>query len=85
MATGSGIFDIPNIGDSPCVNCKERSIGCHSICEDYISWRNLLDASKKLYLRHKKENKVIYKGEFLGDEGLMSNSKFRSIKKRYKR
>ena len=50
MATGSGIFDIPNIGDSPCVNCKERSIGCHSTCEDYVSWRNLLDASKKLYL-----------------------------------
>ena len=85
MLTGSCIFDIPNVGDSPCVNCKERSIGCHSTCEDYVSWRNLLDASKKLYLRQKRENKVIYKGDFLGDAGLMNNSKFRSIKKRYKR
>lgn len=85
MSSNSGIFDIPNIGESPCVNCKKRSIGCHSICKDYISWRNLLDASKKLYLKQKRENKIIYKGEFLGDEGLMNNSKFRSIKKRYKR
>lgn len=85
MSTSSGIFDIPNVGDSPCVNCKERSIGCHSTCKDYIGWRKLLDDKKAKYLESKVKNKVIYKGEFLGDEGLMSNSKFRSIKKRYKR
>ena len=27
----------------PCVDCKERSVTCHSNCEKYKSWRKELD------------------------------------------
>ena len=26
-----------------CMNCKERSVGCHSVCEKYIAERKELD------------------------------------------
>ena len=24
---------------SPCKNCKDRSVGCHSLCEKYTEWK----------------------------------------------
>lgn len=31
-----------NIG-GPCKNCKDRVLGCHSICDKYINYRNKCD------------------------------------------
>jgi hypothetical protein len=30
-----------------CENCNDRKLGCHSICEKYITQKNLLDISNK--------------------------------------
>lgn len=27
----------------PCLNCKDRSVGCHSTCDKYINFRKELD------------------------------------------
>lgn len=27
-------------GSCPCGNCKQRTLGCHSSCEDYKNWKN---------------------------------------------
>ena len=24
----------------PCLNCKDRYIGCHSVCEKYLEYKN---------------------------------------------
>lgn len=29
---------------SPCKNCEKRAVGCHSSCEDYISFKERNDA-----------------------------------------
>ena len=29
--------------DAPCKGCKDREIGCHSLCEKYKSWRKWKD------------------------------------------
>lgn len=28
---------------APCLNCKDRVLGCHDTCERYISYRKELD------------------------------------------
>lgn len=33
--------------DSPCKNCTKRKIGCHSICDSYLSYRSLCDENIK--------------------------------------
>ena len=38
---------------SPCKDCPDRNIGCHSVCEKYLSW------SKK----HEEEKEVIRKAK----------------------
>lgn len=37
-----------------CIDCKERVIGCHSFCLDYIEYRNKLDEINKK-IREEKE------------------------------
>ncbi len=29
--------------NGPCLNCNKRHLGCHSTCEDYISFRKERD------------------------------------------
>lgn len=42
---------------SPCLNCINRSINCHSTCESYKSFRQNLDAFNKMVRDEKhKEN-----------------------------
>lgn len=31
----------------PCKGCDEREIGCHSVCERYITWKAQRDEIKK--------------------------------------
>ena len=40
---------------SPCKDCKERHVGCHSTCEKYLEWNkkwvdNKIKISEKKYL-----------------------------------
>ena len=40
---------------SPCKDCKERQVGCHSTCEKYLEWNkawveNKTEISKQRYL-----------------------------------
>ena len=47
--------------ETPCRNCSNRTVGCHSICVDYTSWiKNIADQKKLL-----KADKV-GRGEVLG-------------------
>lgn len=48
---------------SPCIDCKERSVGCHGSCEGYQTYRKSLD---ELNLNIKKQkamtnNPTLYK------------------------
>lgn len=36
---------------SPCVNCMDRSISCHSICTKYKEWFNALKMEKAEILK----------------------------------
>lgn len=31
---------------APCKNCKERKVGCHSICSKYIEWKKEFEKLK---------------------------------------
>ena len=33
---------------SPCLNCIDREVGCHSRCERYSRFRNEIDDEKKV-------------------------------------
>lgn len=33
--------------NSPCYKCKKRSVGCHSTCKSYDSWKKELEDIKK--------------------------------------
>lgn len=43
---------------SKCVDCKERKVGCHSICEYYIEWKKEHDKQQKLIKRKERESKA---------------------------
>lgn len=32
---------------SPCKGCEDRVVGCHSVCERYITWKAERDELKK--------------------------------------
>jgi len=38
---------------APCLDCKKRKLGCHSDCNDYISWvkekREVLEKKRSYY------------------------------------
>ena len=41
--------------NSPCKDCKERQVGCHSTCEKYLEWNkkwvdNKIKISEQKYL-----------------------------------
>lgn len=36
---------------TPCKDCMERYIGCHSSCDRYIGWRKEFDEQKKEILK----------------------------------
>lgn len=31
----------------PCKGCEERAVGCHSVCDRYITWKAQRDEIKK--------------------------------------
>ena len=62
-----------------CKGCEERYVGCHSKCEKYITQKQTLEKSKKLYYESLPP-KIGY-GDFLGDDGHMSVGKFKNLKR----
>ena len=32
---------------APCKDCKERFVGCHSVCDHYINWKKEHDKIKE--------------------------------------
>lgn len=47
---------VPN---SPCYQCADKCIGCHSTCEKYKSFRSNLDEFKDMVYQIKKKNKIL--------------------------
>lgn len=56
-----------------CYKCTERHLGCHSVCEKYISEKQQHDAAVK----RDRETYVppVRKGSFLGDSDLSGYAK----------
>lgn len=48
MSSSAETFVVPQ---SPCRDCKERFLGCHSTCEAYIKYRKDIAVAKKEYNR----------------------------------
>lgn len=44
----------------PCLNCEDRQIGCHAVCEKYIQFRKELDEVNRLAYENER-------GPFLAD------------------
>lgn len=40
---------------SPCFNCSDRSMGCHSICEKYTDWKAEHEAKREIERQRKEE------------------------------
>lgn len=40
---------------SPCYNCDERAVGCHSECDLYLTYRRALDKYNELYRQQRDE------------------------------
>jgi hypothetical protein len=40
---------------SPCLNCADRSIGCHSKCEIYKTWKSQHKSKQKIIRQAKQE------------------------------
>ena len=42
--------------NDPCYGCKKREVGCHSKCEDYITWAaNIREMHKRAYKKKGEE------------------------------
>lgn len=41
--------------NSPCKSCNKRAMGCHSMCVDYVEWRE--DHQKRLK-KYRKEKSI---------------------------
>lgn len=39
---------------SPCLNCPDRVLGCHSHCDRYLSYRGKVDSQKANILEQNK-------------------------------
>ena len=56
-------FQYPN---SPCVGCNKREIGCHSSCEDYISYRNINTRKRAIEYKKKEEARRSFSPQIKG-------------------
>lgn len=54
---------------APCKDCKDRCVGCHSICQKYIEFQRINEKQRQLIQDAK--GYVIPKGSYTGDIGLL--------------
>lgn len=53
-------MDKDEITQAPCKGCENRVLGCHSVCEKYITFRKWLDnRNKKEIIKKRMEGNVI--------------------------
>lgn len=56
----SNAFLFNNRVQSPCKNCEDRMVGCHSTCEKYKAFQQENDANNKIIRENrKKENDIV--------------------------
>ena len=42
-------INVSYVSDSGCKDCKERKVGCHATCEQYLKWKEKdLERRKKI-------------------------------------
>ena len=46
---------------SPCLNCQNKFLGCHSTCQTYLEFKEKINIEKEL-IRKQKESKNLYFG-----------------------
>ena len=63
--------------DNPCLDCKDREVGCHSKCEKYSVWLDDLHKKKNMI----KQNKQAY---YLSI-GHTIDATYRNSKKRHRK
>lgn len=52
------------LGKAPCMNCEDRQLGCHSICQKYKDWKENLEKMKRGENTKKEFNNVYYPHHF---------------------
>lgn len=52
------------MSSAPCKNCGDRHLGCHSTCENYISWKGQIDEANKA---RRKEMYSVYPELYMGN------------------
>lgn len=45
---------------SPCLDCDDRVVGCHSSCEKYAAYRAEIDTDKSVITEVKTKENLIY-------------------------
>jgi hypothetical protein len=43
--------------ESPCKDCTDRTVGCHSDCERYMTWKLSSSEKPRTYMSHTKRHK----------------------------
>lgn len=44
-----------------CYGCENRAVGCHSVCEDYLTYRRKHEEYQKIILESKQKEALHYK------------------------
>ena len=66
----------------PCKGCKMRVIGCHSNCEYYKDYKEVVESANAAQRYMKQCHPVLKKGDFLGDDAQMGRSNIINRKNR---
>lgn len=61
---------------SPCKGCKERTLGCHSNCDEYLDYRHKVDAENK-----EKEKQNFYAKGYRIEKGIKLDKLARNKKR----
>lgn len=69
--------------DGPCKDCDMRELNCHSICNLYNTFKKEHEEFIRKRANEKKEEKVIWRGEFLGNAISSVESKTRKNNRKY--
>lgn len=52
--------NVTNNIKSPCQGCDARHIGCHSQCQNYVSYRAKIDANQAIRIAKYNEHKDVW-------------------------
>jgi hypothetical protein len=69
----------PNYIVCPCKNCNERHAHCHSECEKYIEYKNILNEDNEKY---KKEKEISIFINNMCANGALNSTRPKSLKRK---